>query len=218
MLKKIQYKNLTYFQNTSLFRMTCGARIGIFGGSFNPAHKGHVHLSTLACKILKLDFIIWLVTPENPLKKNKNYNLSIKERLKIANQLTKHNFNIKVLCIEEAFDKNYSYLTLNKIKELSNNNTLIWLMGDDNLEIFHNFKFWQNMIEEFNICVFARKKESFSSLLSKSSLLYKKQQLSYYDDGLLDNKKKFLKFCLTPKNPLSSTKIRNMNEKNETQP
>ena len=144
--------------------------IGLLGGSFDPPHKGHLYISLEAKKILKLDEIWWLVTPQNPLKINQPASYS--ERVKNCKILTK-NKPIKIKEIEKKINSQFSYQT---IKYLNNHYKYIkffWLMGADNLINFHR---WQNAHQIFNeipIVVFRRYGYNQQALKSYISNLYK---------------------------------------------
>ena len=144
--------------------------IGLLGGSFDPPHKGHLYISLEAKKILKLDEIWWLVTPQNPLKINQPASYS--ERVKNCKILTK-NKPIKIKEIEKKINSQFSYET---IKYLNNHYKYIkffWLMGADNLINFHQ---WQNAHRIFNeipIVVFRRYGYNQQALKSYISNLYK---------------------------------------------
>ena len=144
--------------------------IGLLGGSFDPPHKGHLYISLETKKILKLDEIWWLVTPQNPIKINQTASYS--ERVKNCKILTK-NKPIKIKEIEKKINSQFSYQT---IKYLNNHYKYIkffWLMGADNLINFHQ---WQNANRIFNeipIVVFRRYGYNQKALKSYISNLYK---------------------------------------------
>ena len=150
--------------------------IGLLGGSFDPPHKGHLYISLEAKKILKLDEIWWLVTPQNPLKINQPASYS--ERVKNCKILTK-NKPIKIKEIEKKINSQFSYQT---IKYLNNHYKYIkffWLMGADNLINFHQ---WQNAHRIFNeipIVVFRRYGYNQKALKSYISNLYKNFRLKH---------------------------------------
>ena len=144
--------------------------IGLLGGSFDPPHKGHLYISLEAKKLLKLDEIWWLVTPQNPLKIHQP--ASYLERVKNCKIMTK-NKPIKIKEIEKKINSQFSYQT---IKYLNNHYKYIkffWLMGADNLINFHQ---WQNAHRIFNeipIVVFRRYGYNQQALKSYISNLYK---------------------------------------------
>lgn len=189
-----EYKNTLYFQESVFFRISKNMKIGVFGGSFNPPHLGHIYISKKAKEILKLDIIIWLVSPLNPLKKNKKGFTKLEERVKQCKKLTKNYNFIKIISIEDSFNLHYSYLILRKIKALmEKSNKIYWIMGEDNLANIDKFKNWQEILTEYDCNIFARNEKSYQTFFKKYSIL---------------NKQKKIKVHLIPKNSLSSTKIR----------
>ena len=144
--------------------------IGLLGGSFDPPHKGHLYISLEAKKILKLDEIWWLVTPQNPLKINQPASYS--ERVKNCKIMTK-NKPIKIKEIEKKINSQFSYQTIKYLNNHYKNINFFWLMGADNLINFHQ---WQNAYRIFNeipIVVFRRYGYNQQALKSYISNLYK---------------------------------------------
>jgi len=148
--------------------------IGLLGGSFDPPHKGHLYISLEAKKILKLDEIWWLVTPQNPLKINQPASYS--ERVKNCKIMTK-NKPIKIKEIEKKINSQFSYQTIKYLNNHYKNINFFWLMGADNLINFHQ---WQNAHRIFNeipIVVFRRYGYNQQALKSYISNLYKNFRL-----------------------------------------
>jgi nicotinate-nucleotide adenylyltransferase len=144
--------------------------IGLLGGSFDPPHKGHLYISLEAKKILRLDEIWWLVTPQNPLKINKPASYS--ERLRNCKSIIR-NQPIKVKEIEKKINSKYSYQTIKYINKHYKNLNFFWLMGADNLINFHQ---WQNAHRIFNeipIVVFRRYGYNEKALKSNIANFYK---------------------------------------------
>ncbi len=144
--------------------------IGLLGGSFDPPHKGHLYISLEAKKVLNLDEIWWLVTPQNPLKINKP--ASYKERVRNSRLITK-NQPIKIKEIEKKINSKYSYQTIKYLNTHYKNIKFVWLMGADNLINFHK---WQNAFKIFNeipIVVFRRYGYNEKALKSYTSNFYK---------------------------------------------
>ena len=151
-------------------------KIGILGGSFDPAHKGHLTISKEAKKRFKLKMIIWAITKKNPLKKKSN--VSLLTRIKHCKKVIgKINF-IKIKFYE---DKIKSNKTINLINHFTKNkkNEIYFLMGADNLITFHKWHKWEIISQKCNIIVFDRhgyKKESLNSKtfkrLNKSNLKF----------------------------------------------
>ncbi len=142
-------------------------KIGILGGSFDPAHKGHLAISKEAAKRFKLKKIIWAITKKNPLKKQSSSNLSI--RIKYCKKIIGKVDFIKVKFYEEIIRSNktinlINYFTKDKKKEI------YFLMGADNLINFHKWHKWKLISKKCNIIVFDRhgyKKKSLNSITFK---------------------------------------------------
>ena len=144
--------------------------IGLLGGSFDPPHKGHLYISLEAKKILKLDDIWWLVTPQNPLKVNRPASYS--ERIKNCKLIIK-NQPIKIKEIEKKINSKFSYQTIKYLNKHYKNINFFWLMGADNLINFHK---WQNADKIFSkipIVVFRRYGYNNKALKSYTSNFYK---------------------------------------------
>ena len=142
-------------------------RIGILGGSFDPAHKGHLAISKVAVKRLKLKKIIWAITKKNPFKKLSN--ISLLARIKYCKKVIGNNVFIKVKFYEDIVKSNK---TINLIKYLNQNkrNEIYFLMGADNLINFHKWYKWKAISQKCNIIVFDRhgyKKKSLNSTTFK---------------------------------------------------
>ena len=142
-------------------------KIGILGGSFNPAHKGHLAISIKAAKLYKLKKIIWAITEKNPFKKKSN--TSIRDRMKGCKKIIGSNTLIKVKFYEKIIKSNR---TINLINYLNKNkkSEIYFLMGADNLVNFHKWHEWKKISQKCNIVVFDRhgyKKKSLNSISFK---------------------------------------------------
>ena len=146
-------------------------KIGILGGTFDPPHKGHVHISQIALKKLKLNKIFWMVTKKNPLKK-KPY-LSIQVRIKLSKKLTKNNKKIFIKYLDKKIKSSNTFNLLSYIKKRNNKTKLFFLIGADNLKKFHKWKNWKEIPKLAKIVVFPRKNYPISSIASKK--LHKKE-------------------------------------------
>ena len=127
--------------------------IGLLGGSFDPPHKGHLYISLEAKKILKLDEIWWLVTPQNPLKINQP--ASYKDRVKNCKLIAKKH-PIKIKEIEKKINSRFSYETIKYLNGHYKNIKFFWLMGADNLINFHKWQNAKKIFQEIPIVVFRR--------------------------------------------------------------
>jgi len=155
-LKKKERKNYT--------------KIGILGGTFDPPHKGHVHISQIIVKKLKLNKILWVVTKKNPFKK-KPY-LSTQARIKLSKKIIKNNKKIFIKYFDEKIKSSDTFSLLRYIKTKNKKAELFFLIGADNLKKFHKWKNWNKIPELAKIVVFPRKNYSINSIASKK--LHKK--------------------------------------------
>lgn len=129
-------------------------KIGILGGSFNPAHEGHIYISKKALKLMALDEVWWLVSPQNPLK-SKEGMAPFEKRFSYAKQIAPK--KIIVSDFEKRVKNNFTYNTLKKIQERYPRYKFVWLMGVDNLEHFHLWHKWKEIFDIIPIAVFERK-------------------------------------------------------------
>ncbi len=131
-----------------------GQTVGLLGGSFNPAHGGHKHISLYALKMLGLDAVWWMVSPQNPLKSKKDM-ASLKDRIKSAEIASDHP-RIVVTDIETHLHTQYTADTLAKLKYLYPRTKFIWLMGTDNLRQIHKWQRWEEIFNLVPVCVLDR--------------------------------------------------------------
>ena len=185
--------------------------IGLLGGSFDPPHKGHLYISLEAKKILKLDEIWWLITPQNPHKINQP--ASYKDRVKNCKRITKNN-PIKITEIEKKINSKYSYQTIKFLNKHYKNINFFWLMGADNLINFHK---WQNANKIFNeipIVVFRRYGYNEKALKSYTSNFYRNFKLKNKNITISDFKQLPAWAVVQNKEiKISSTEIRKQREK-----
>jgi nicotinate-nucleotide adenylyltransferase len=137
-----------------------GLRIGLLGGSFDPAHGGHLYVSEIAKKALKLDYIWWLVSPGNPLKPAPD---SLSVRLRRALNIAGASF-LRVSAIEQQLGTRYTIDTVTALKHRFPHVTFIWLMGSDNLEQFSRWRRWQDIAAALPIAVVRRPGSVLASL------------------------------------------------------
>jgi nicotinate-nucleotide adenylyltransferase len=132
-----------------------GLKIGLLGGSFNPAHEGHLHVSEVAMKRLGLDYVWWLVAPQNPLKPTAGM-APLQERLCYAADKFEHNPRIFVVDLEGTIGTRYTIDTLRALKRRFGGVHFVWLMGSDNLEQFHRWRRWPEIAATVPIAVVMR--------------------------------------------------------------
>lgn len=131
-----------------------GRRIGLLGGSFNPAHEGHRAMSLHALRALKLDEVWWLVSPQNPLKKTDNM-LPLAVRMDFAGRVARHP-RILVTDIETQAGTRYTIDTLQMLRRRFPGVRFVWLMGADNLRQMTRWKSWQGIFATVPVAVFRR--------------------------------------------------------------
>jgi nicotinate-nucleotide adenylyltransferase len=150
--------------------------IGILGGTFDPAHKGHMEISVQAKKRFGLKNIIWAITKQNPLKNESNS--SLRSRMQFAKKLIGKNDYIKVKFYE---DKIASNRTIDLINYLIKNkkNEIYFIMGADNLVNFHKWHKWRVIIKKCNILVFDRQGYKAKSLKSVTFSGANKKKLTF---------------------------------------
>ena len=138
-------------------------KIGILGGTFDPAHKGHLEISKQAKKKFKLEKIIWAITKQNPFKTKSKENL--KDRIQFAKKFVTNNIFIKVRYYEDKIGSNK---TINLIEHLNKNNKfkIYFIMGADNVINLHKWHKWKSILRKCEIIVFDRKGYKSKSLKS----------------------------------------------------
>jgi nicotinate-nucleotide adenylyltransferase len=135
------------------FDLKPGMRVGVFGGSFNPAHEGHAHVAQTALTRLRLDRVIWLVSPQNPLKAN--HGVTLADRMASARAKARGPSMI-VSDAEGCFNSTYTIDTLRKLKGRFPGVHFVWLMGADNLANFHRWRGWADIMRTTPMAVISR--------------------------------------------------------------
>ena len=130
-------------------------RIGLLGGSFNPAHIGHRRISLAAMEALGLDEVWWLVSPGNPLKEGAKDMASFLDRFASAKAMTRRS-RIRVSDFERHAGTRYTVDTIRALKRHYPRNRFIWLMGSDTVAQFHQWKRWRKLAESLPIAVIRR--------------------------------------------------------------
>ena len=149
-------------------------KIGILGGTFDPAHKGHLAISKEAYKKFNLKSVIWAITNQNPFKKKTSNNL--KKRISYCKKLIKNNKFIKVKYFEDLINSNKTTDLIDYFYK-TQKYELFFLIGADNLVKFHKWYKWKNILVKSKLIVFDRHGYKKSSLNSKT---YKNSTNSCY--------------------------------------
>ena len=139
-------------------------KIGILGGTFDPAHKGHLEISKQAKKKYKLNYVIWAITKKNPFKKKSKTKLIT--RIKFAKKIIGFNKFIKIRFYENIIRSNKTIDLISHIKRKNNTLDLYFIMGADNLINFHRWHKWKSISQKCNILVFDRQGYKAKSLKS----------------------------------------------------
>lgn len=147
-----------------------GLRVGLLGGSFNPAHRGHLHISTMALNRLGLDRVWWLVSPQNPLKPAA-YMAPFPARVAAAQALARDP-RIAVSTIEADLGTSFTADTLSALHQRFGDTRFVWLMGADNLLQIPRWQRWRAIFETTPVAVFARPSYSFQAAASRAASAY----------------------------------------------
>ncbi len=151
-----------------------GQSIGLLGGSFDPAHEGHAHITRAALVRFGLDRVWWLVSPGNPLKSHGPAPLS--DRMDAARQVMQHP-KVTVTDIEARLGTRYTAETLAFLRGTYPGVRFVWLMGADNLAQFHRWQDWQDIIETTPLGILARPGQRISARMSPAARVYRDWRL-----------------------------------------
>ncbi|NVK19038.1 MAG: nicotinate-nucleotide adenylyltransferase [Methylocystaceae bacterium] len=188
--------------------------VGLLGGSFNPAHAGHVYISEMALKQMGLDQVWWLVSPQNPLKSKKDM-APLAKRVEMAEKQVK-NPKIKITALETRLGTRYTADTLKALQQRYPNIRFVWVMGADNLATFHRWKDWQVIFNSCRIAIYHRPTYALKALSSKTAQRFKKNRLPQRMARVLKRQSTGCWIFLPIRgNPLSATEIRNRLEHKE---
>jgi nicotinate-nucleotide adenylyltransferase len=136
------------------FHLERGMKVGLLGGSFNPAHEGHAHIAETALARLRLDKVIWLVSPQNPLKPA-GESASLRARMASARRQARGPHMI-VSDVESRVGSRYTIDILRILKQRFPGVRFVWIMGGDNLNSLHAWRGWVNIMREMPVAVIAR--------------------------------------------------------------
>ncbi len=184
-----------------------GMRIGLFGGSFNPAHEGHKLVATQCLKRLQLDAMWILVTPGNPLKDHSGL-APLADRIATTRTLMAHS-RIEVTGFEAAHGFRYTYETLQYLTQACEGSKLIWIMGADSLRDFDHWERWQDIANMVPIAVYARPGSNFRATQSRAAVALKAARIpEEAAETLADRAPPAWVYLRGVMSPLSSTAIR----------
>ena len=141
---------------------------GILGGSFDPAHEGHLAISKIAIKKIKLKRVLWIITKKNPFKKKPQH--SLPQRIKLAKKISKKVNQIQVSYLDKTIGSSRSINILNYLIAKKKIKNIYLIIGSDNLINFHKWKSWKKIVKLTKLVVFSRKgydKKSKKSIVAK---------------------------------------------------
>ena len=152
------------------FDLKRGMKVGLYGGSFNPAHDGHAHVAETARRKLGLDRVIWLVSPQNPLK-SRHETADLAQRVAGAKALA-HGYAMVVAAVETQLGSNYTIDTIRGLKARFPGVKFVWIMGADSLASFHRWRGWTQIMHEVPVAVISRPWISLKSRFSPAALRF----------------------------------------------
>lgn len=184
-----------------------GARIGLFGGSFDPTHRGHVTASETARHRLGLDAVWWLATPGNPLKQQ-GPSMGLAERVAAARELTQGR-RIAVTAIEADIGSRFTADTMAWLKKRLRSASLVWIMGADNLLGFHNWQNWRRIMTTLPVVVVDRPGFTLAAMTAPAARQFQRARVPERLAGRLpEMDPPAWVFLHGPRIALSSTEIR----------
>ena len=184
-----------------------GMVVGLFGGSFNPPHRGHALVAEIAIRRLGLDRLWWMVTPGNPLK-SRNGLAPLAERIALSEAVAR-NPRIQVTAFEQALASNYTATTLAWVKARNPQVHFIWIMGADSLNGFDKWQKWQQIARTFPIAVIDRPGSTLAYLSAKMVKTFAYARVDEDDArNLWKRPAPAWTFIHGPRSTLSSTELR----------
>ena len=157
--------------------------IGLLGGSFDPAHKGHLIISKIALKKIKLNTVMWIITKKNPFKNQPLY--SVSERIKRAKKVAKSEKKIQIVYLDKLIGSTRSINLINFLIRKKKLKNIYFIIGSDNLIKFHKWKSWKKIVNLTKLVVFSRrgydkkgKKSIVAKYLKKKIIFIKNKPIS----------------------------------------
>jgi len=178
--------------------------IGLLGGSFDPAHEGHVHITREALKRMGLDQVWWLVSPGNPLKARRP--APIADRLRRAKAVMRDP-RVRITALEAALCTRATADTIDRLTAIYPGVTFVWLMGADNLVQFHRWGRWRDILRSVAVGVLARPGSGVAARLSVAARAFRVHRVAR-GENLRGRKAPVWAFVNLPMNDASSSEIR----------
>ncbi|MHC3127541.1 nicotinic acid mononucleotide adenylyltransferase [Brevundimonas sp. GN22] len=189
--------------------LTPGMKVGLFGGSFNPAHDGHAHVAETAMRRLGLDRVVWMVSPQNPLKSSHEM-APLAERMQSAREVARTvGPNMIVSDVETRIGTQWTIDTLRTLVARHPGVKFVWLMGSDNLADFHRWRGWTDIMRLMPMAVIARPGSLLDSRSAPAAVRFGRNRIPSNEAGLLPSlQAPAWTYIVAPLNPRSSTAIR----------
>ncbi|MBA5723656.1 nicotinate-nucleotide adenylyltransferase [Candidatus Liberibacter sp.] len=162
-----------------------GMTVGLFGGTFNPPHHGHVAIANIALKKLALNQLWWIITPANPTK-DPGLLDPLKIRIALSKALAKDP-RIRVTAFESCPNQGYTLNTILNIKDRNKFIRLIWIMGADNLKTFHHWHKWEKIVMTIPIAIIDRPDITLNYISCPMAKAYNRSRIDESLSGNLCN-------------------------------
>ena len=189
-----------------------GQIVVLFGGSFDPPHKGHARVARAALRQLNADFIWWLVSPQNPLKERTASDRT--KRVKAAQSLARHPKFI-VSAEEEKLGTRYAVDTVRALKKAYPHVRFVWLIGADNLADLHRWRDWQGLMAQIPLAVYPRPGYNLRALSSAAARRFGARRLASQNSAALAAlRAPFFVMLTGAQSPLASSALRRAREEN----
>ena len=159
-------------------------KIGIFGGTFDPPHKGHFQIANFSLKKLKLDYLIWAITKKNPLKKKPI--LSLKSRIFLSKKIIKNNKKIKIKSYDKYLKSTKTIELLQFLKKKNKGAKFYFIMGSDSFLKFHKWDGWNKFQNICNIVVFSRRGYFNKTFVCKAYRSLRKEKVIFVKSKITD--------------------------------
>ncbi|MEQ9145917.1 MAG: nicotinate-nucleotide adenylyltransferase [Parvibaculaceae bacterium] len=184
-----------------------GLKVGLLGGSFNPAHEGHRLVSLMALQKIGLDQVWWLVSPQNPLKPAKGM-APLGERMAAARAMARHP-RIVVTDLESGLGTRFTIDTVRALRERAHGTRFVWLMGADNMLQLPRWAEWRALVESIPMAIYPRPGFGLKARLSPAAMAYRHHWVDASDARVLPHlEAPALCFLEGPESPVSATGIR----------
>ena len=182
------------------------ARIGLFGGSFDPPHSGHLHVAATAQKRLGLDQVWWFPTPGNPLKEAPS---DYQARFEAVSELTRNHRHFHVSDVERRLNLRYTIDLVTVLSKRCPEAGLVWIVGGDSLTNFHLWKDWRTLADMIPIAVVARPDYEIAARSSRFAKRLNRHRLASHAALALPQRvAPAWVYLPAPLNPISSTALR----------